>query len=71
MEPVSVVYHERVSGYDFGPGHPFRGDRFSKFIDLLAVHGLLDDQRLKLCEPKRADDELLGMIHPDCISGKW
>ena len=65
MEPVSVVYHEGVSGYDFGPGHPFRSARFKKYMDLLAVHGLLDDPRVKVYEPKPADDGLLELIHPE------
>jgi acetoin utilization protein AcuC len=65
MEPVSVVYHEGVSGYDFGPGHPFRSDRFKKFMDRLKVHGLLDDPRVSVAEPESADDELLKLIHPE------
>jgi acetoin utilization protein AcuC len=65
MEPVAVVYHEGISGYDFGPGHPFRSDRFPKFMDLLETHGLLSDPRVSVLEPEPAGDELLELIHPE------
>jgi len=64
MEPVSVVYHEGISGYDFGPGHPFRSDRFQKFMTLLEIHGILNDPRVSVSEPEPANDELLELIHP-------
>lgn len=32
---MKFVYDESISAYDFGPGHPFRGDRFPSFIKLL------------------------------------
>jgi len=65
MDPVAVVYHEGISGYDFGPGHPFRSDRFSKFMDLLATHGVLNDPRVSVTEPEPASDELLELVHPE------
>jgi acetoin utilization protein AcuC len=64
MEPVAIVYHDGMAGYDFGRGHPFRGDRFPKFIKLLEDQGLLSDPRVKLIEPEPADDDVLGLIHP-------
>jgi len=64
MEPVAVVYHEGFSGYDFGPGHPFRSGRFEKYMDLLGTHGFLDDPRVSVLEPEPAGDELLELIHP-------
>jgi acetoin utilization protein AcuC len=29
---VGIVYSDRVKNYDFGLGHPFRGDRFDSFM---------------------------------------
>lgn len=29
---VGLLYSSNLQGYDFGPGHPFRGDRFPKFM---------------------------------------
>ena len=65
MEPVAVVYHKGISGYDFGPGHPFRSDRFQKFMSLLETHGFLNDPRVFVLEPESAGDELLELIHPE------
>ncbi len=31
-DPIKFVYDESITSYDFGPGHPFRGDRFPSFI---------------------------------------
>ncbi len=65
MEPVAVVYHEGISGYDFGPGHPFRSDRFPKFMDLLETQGFLDDPKVCVLEPEPAGDDLLELVHPE------
>jgi len=70
MEPVAVVYHEGISGYDFGPSHPFRSDRFQKFMDLLETHGFLDDPRVSVVEPEPAGDELLKLVHPETYIGE-
>ena len=32
---ISIVYREELREYDFGPGHPFRGDRYEIFPQLL------------------------------------
>ncbi len=29
---IGVVYSNKLKNYDFGPGHPFRGDRFENFM---------------------------------------
>lgn len=29
---VGIVFSDKLKNYDFGPGHPFRGDRFESFI---------------------------------------
>jgi len=29
-----IVYSDELKNYDFGPGHPFRGDRFPSFLNL-------------------------------------
>jgi acetoin utilization protein AcuC len=34
--PVAILYRDELKEYDFGPGHPFRGDRydlFPRFLD--------------------------------------
>lgn len=29
---IGLLYNSNLKNYDFGPGHPFRGDRFQKFM---------------------------------------
>jgi acetoin utilization protein AcuC len=29
---IGVIFSDKLKNYDFGPGHPFRGDRFKKFM---------------------------------------
>ena len=31
---IAVVYSDELKGYDFGPGHPFRSDRYANFMKL-------------------------------------
>ena len=33
--PVGILFSEELREYDFGPGHPFRGDRYDIFPDFL------------------------------------
>ena len=65
MNDVAIVYHEGVSDYDFGQGHPFRGDRFPRFIRLLEENGILDLPGVKLFEPELAIDRDLRLAHSD------
>jgi acetoin utilization protein AcuC len=31
-EQIGIMFSEKLQDYDFGPGHPFRGDRFGSFM---------------------------------------
>lgn len=31
---TAIIYSDELKNYDFGPGHPFRGDRFASFFQL-------------------------------------
>ena len=65
MERVAIVHHSGVAEYDFGPGHPFRGDRFPRFMRLLDAHGLLSRPEVQLVEPDAAGDADLRLAHSD------
>jgi acetoin utilization protein AcuC len=65
MKDIAIVYHEGVADYDFGQGHPFRGDRFPRFIKLIKEHGILDLPSVELFEPELAVDEDLRLAHSD------
>ena len=57
--PLTIVYTDDIKGYDFGPGHPFRSDRYVNFMNLLRakVEGFEE------IEPRRASDEDLLLVH--------
>lgn len=56
---VLTVYSPDIKDYDFGPGHPFRGDRYANFMDLLKekVHDY------RIIEGRLATDEELMLVH--------
>ncbi len=65
MDHTAIVYHSDVSEYDFGLGHPFRGDRFPRFIKLLEAKGLLYLPDVELVEPEAANNSDLQLVHSD------
>jgi len=44
-----IIYSNKLKNYDFGEGHPFRSDRFEKFLELFREK-LGKDERFKLIE---------------------
>jgi len=63
MKKPTVVYHGDIAYYDFGEGHPIRGDRFPQYLKLLKSKGLFKDGTLNLVEPDAATDEDLLLVH--------
>jgi len=57
--PLTVVYSDDIMGYDFGPGHPFRSDRYANFMNLLRST-LEAHQEI---EPRCASDQELLLVH--------
>ena len=41
--PLAILYRPELREYDFGPGHPFRGDRYQIFPQFLREHLPEDD----------------------------
>ncbi len=56
---LTVVYSDDIRGYDFGPGHPFRSDRYVNFMNLLRSR--VDSHRE--IEPRQASDRELQLVH--------
>jgi len=57
---IDIVYREELTEYDYGPGHPFRGDRyevFPRFLKQVLVEN--EDYRLIKADPADDDDLLL------------
>ena len=56
---LSIVYSDEIKGYDFGPGHPFRSDRYANFMKLLRATVVGFEE----VEPRRASDKELLLVH--------
>ena len=64
---IAVLYREELKEYDFGPGHPFQGDRYEIFPIFLREH-LPEDDNYKILTPDPAAEEDLRLIcHRDYI----
>jgi acetoin utilization protein AcuC len=59
--PTPILYNEDLKEYDFGPGHPFRGDRYQIFPKFLAEHVKPDDKYFFL-KSKPATEQDLRLI---------
>lgn len=57
--PLTIVYTDEIKAYDFGPGHPFRSDRYANFMNLLRAK--LDTHQE--IEPRCASDDELMLVH--------
>ena len=57
---IAILYREELKEYDFGPGHPFRGDRYETFPKFLMENLPEDDNyRFLKAEPATYEDLLL------------
>ncbi|MEE8470602.1 MAG: histone deacetylase family protein [Dehalococcoidia bacterium] len=58
---VAIIYREELKEYDFGPGHPFRGDRYTLFHQFLREN-LPEDDNYRIVKADWASDEDLLLI---------
>ncbi len=58
---LAVLYRPELREYDFGPGHPFRGDRYDRFPQFLRER-LPQDNNYRLLPAEPATDEDLLLI---------
>jgi acetoin utilization protein AcuC len=66
-DKTAILYRDELKEYDFGPGHPFRGDRYGNFIKLLKTH-LPDGQYYDILSAETATiDDLLKICDRDYI----
>jgi len=63
---LAILYRHELSDYDFGPGHPFRGDRYEIFPRFLKEK--LPDSFYQILEAEWAsDDDLLSICRGEYI----
>lgn len=58
---IPILYGEKLSEFDFGPGHPFRGDRYRVFPEFLRRE-LTEGKDFILVQAQEASDEDLSQI---------
>ncbi|TFH35026.1 MAG: histone deacetylase family protein [Dehalococcoidia bacterium] len=58
---VSILYREELREYDFGVGHPFRGDRYEIFPKVLKEH-VVADGHYRLLAAETCTEEDLRLI---------
>ncbi|UCG36495.1 MAG: hypothetical protein JSV64_07810 [Candidatus Bathyarchaeota archaeon] len=60
---VGIAFHEKYKQYDFGPGHPFRGDRFTNALKCFEEQGLLNLPHVQILKPNIAKLKDLLRVH--------
>ena len=58
---IALLYREELKEYDFGPGHPFQGDRYEVFPRFLKEN-LAEDENYQIIKAAPASDEDLRLI---------
>jgi acetoin utilization protein AcuC len=64
---IGIFYSEGLKEYDFGPGHPFRGNRSDVFIEFLRQNIPEDDNYRILKAEAATEDDLLLICQKDYI----
>jgi acetoin utilization protein AcuC len=64
---VAILYRSELKEYDFGPGHPFRGDRFESFINFLDIRLFPGSDYVIIPADYAAEEDLLRICDADYI----
>ncbi len=65
--PLAFLYSDELKEYDFGPGHPFRGDRFQNFLPYLKKQLPPENNYVLLTAGEATDEDLLRICREDYI----
>jgi len=60
---LAVSWDDRLTGYDFGPGHPLAPVRVELTMALAREFGVFDAPEVSLIDPEPAPDDLLELVH--------
>jgi acetoin utilization protein AcuC len=60
---LHMAWDERLTGYDFGPGHPLAPVRVELTVELARAFGLLDPDGVTVERPAPATDAELELVH--------
>lgn len=64
---IAIIYRDELQEYDFGPGHPFRGDRYPMFYKFLQQHLPKDDNYIIVKANWASDEDLLLICQKEYI----
>jgi len=64
---IAILHRDELKEYDFGPGHPFRGDRYEIFPEFLRENLPEDDNYRVLKAGPAAEEDLLLICNKDYI----
>jgi acetoin utilization protein AcuC len=65
LKTAPIIYHKEINFYDFGYGHPFRADRFTKYLKLIEEHNWFSKSIASLVEPNIAEVKDLLLVHSE------
>ena len=65
MSIVGIMYSEKLTSYDFGEGHPFRGKRFSDFLAAFERLRLDEHPKLKIIQSNPCSFQDLLLVHSE------
>src|SRR5260370_17418522 len=60
---LHVAWDDKLTGYDFGPGHPLAPIRIKLTMELARAFGGLSQDEVTVAEAAPASDAELGLIH--------
>ncbi len=60
---LAVAWDERLTGYDFGPGHPLAPVRVELTVELARAFGLFEAPGVSVAAPAMATDAQVGLVH--------
>src|SRR4030067_547924 len=58
-----LFYSDKLSGFDFGPAHPFKPSRAKHMMDLLSRYSLLNAKNQQIIAPEPVHEDLLYLFH--------
>jgi acetoin utilization protein AcuC len=62
---LHMAWDQRLTGYDFGPGHPLAPVRVELTVELARAFGLLDHDGVTVERPAPASDAELELVHDE------
>ncbi|MBE1531709.1 acetoin utilization protein AcuC [Actinomadura algeriensis] len=62
---LEILWDERLTSYDFGPGHPMNPVRVELTMRLARELGVLDRPNVRVVAPEPADEALLRLVHEE------